>query len=152
MPRKVEELVARISKQNPSYSEAQAWATAWSVYCRNVRPGSRHCRRPPSGYFAGTGEYVVVPPAVRAEARAGLRIRDRVAPSNKCCTAAGLMTARLLESGRFPVSRLPKMRGYFERHAVDNRGNWPDDSRGYQAWLLWGGDAGRRWAGRLLQR
>lgn len=151
MPRKVEELVRRISKQNPTYSEAQAWATAWSVYCRNINPGSRHCRRPPSEYFAGDDQYVRVPAAVQVAVRDGLELRERVSPSAKCCTAAGLMTARLLASGRFPVSRLRKMRSYFARHAVDNRGSWPDDSRGYQAWLLWGGDPGRRWVERLLR-
>ena len=42
------------------------------------------------------------------------------------------------------------MVSYFARHEVDKQGEgWGRDSKGYQAWLLWGGDAGRAWANRL---
>ena len=41
------------------------------------------------------------------------------------------------------------MYSYFARHNVDKRGkNWGDPdkpSAGYIAWLLWGGDPGRKW-------
>ena len=47
---------------------------------------------------------------------------------------------------------LKRMRAYFDRHAIDANGpGWGDDSKGWQAWLLWGGDAGRRWASGLLR-
>lgn len=43
-----------------------------------------------------------------------------------------------------------RMVSYFARHEVDKQGEgWGRDSKGYQAWLLWGGDAGRAWANRL---
>lgn len=43
------------------------------------------------------------------------------------------------------------MVSFFARHEVDKQGaGWGVDSKGYQAWLLWGGDAGRAWALRLL--
>lgn len=29
---------------------------------------------------------------------------------------------------------------------------WGVDSKGYQAWLLWGGDPGRAWADRIWKR
>ena len=43
------------------------------------------------------------------------------------------------------------MAAYFDRHEVDKEGEgWGIDSKGFQAWLLWGGDAGRAWANRQL--
>jgi hypothetical protein len=39
------------------------------------------------------------------------------------------------------------MVAYFARHEIDREGDgWGVDSPGWQAWLLWGGDAGRAWA------
>lgn len=39
-----------ISKGVP---EGQAWALAWSRYCKYSYPGSRHCHRKPSQYLVG---------------------------------------------------------------------------------------------------
>jgi hypothetical protein len=50
---------------------------------------------------------------------------------------------------RQPVSQktLKRMKAYFDRHRIDKRAKgWGVDSKGYQAWLLWGGDAGYKWA------
>jgi hypothetical protein len=45
------------------------------------------------------------------------------------------------------------MVSYFARHEVDREGEgWGVDSKGYQAWLMWGGDPGRAWARRLVSR
>jgi photosystem II stability/assembly factor-like uncharacterized protein len=45
------------------------------------------------------------------------------------------------------------MYSFFARHEVDKQGEgWGVDSKGYQAWLLWGGDPGRAWARRTLDR
>lgn len=45
------------------------------------------------------------------------------------------------------------MVSYFARHEVDkksdNFGNDDDPSAGYIAWLLWGGDAGKKWAEKI---
>ncbi len=57
MPAKVDELFEEISKKNPEYSDAQAWATAWSVYCKYVNPGSDHCHLPPSEYLKRCAMY-----------------------------------------------------------------------------------------------
>lgn len=56
-------------------------------------------------------------------------------------------------ANRRPVSwsTLQRMSSYFARHAVDASGDgWGKDGKGWQAWLLWGGDAGRAWAKRVL--
>lgn len=94
------------------------------------------------------------PAAVRAAARKGLLLRAEQPPSNRGGTAVGLARARDLANGR-PVSErtLRRMVSFFARHEVDKQGaGWGVDSKGYQAWLLWGGDAGRAWATRELRK
>ena len=45
------------------------------------------------------------------------------------------------------------MKAYFDRHEIDKQGEgWGVDSKGYQAWLLWGGDPGRAWAKRIIKQ
>ena len=93
-----------------------------------------------------------VPPAsVSRAARRGLDLRAKQPPSNRAGTAVGLARARQLANGE-PVAMRTVLRmvSYFARQEVDKQGEgWGRDSKGYQAWLLWGGDAGRAWANRL---
>ena len=94
------------------------------------------------------------PAAVALEAMCGLELRSQQVPSNRCCTVVGLARAKQLKN-REPVSidTLKRMRSYFQRHAVDKKGaRWAIDSKGFQAWLLWGGDSGRDWANRTLKQ
>lgn len=51
MPSPVDKYYKNVKKNNPSYSDEQAWATAWSIYCKHKNPGSSHCHKP-------TGEYL----------------------------------------------------------------------------------------------
>jgi hypothetical protein len=94
------------------------------------------------------------PPAdVARAARRGLELRAEQPPSNRAGTPVGLARASQLANRR-PVSleTLRRMRSYFARHAVDKEGDgWGRDSKGYQAWLMWGGDPGRAWANRILR-
>lgn len=53
MPAKVDELFKEIKKGNPSYTDEQAWATAWSVFCKHENPGSDHCHKPAGDYLKG---------------------------------------------------------------------------------------------------
>jgi hypothetical protein len=54
IPKKVDDLAEDIKKKNPTYDDAQAFATAWSVYCRYVEKDSPHCQKDqPSDYFPG---------------------------------------------------------------------------------------------------
>jgi len=53
LPADVERYVEDIKKKNPDYSEGQAWATAWSIYCKYKNPGSDHCQMDASDYFPG---------------------------------------------------------------------------------------------------
>jgi hypothetical protein len=53
MPSPVDKYHDQIKKDNPDYTDEQAWATAWSVYCKHKNPGSPHCHKPPSEYLKG---------------------------------------------------------------------------------------------------
>lgn len=89
------------------------------------------------------------PPAeVASAAEKGLKFRARFRRGG---TTVGIARARDLQH-RKPLSDLTvkRMVSYFARHKVDKRaenfGNDEEPSTGYIAWLLWGGDAGQKWA------
>lgn len=95
-----------------------------------------------------------IPPAsVAAAARRGLELRAEQPPSNRGGTAVGVARARDLANRKgIPLSTLKRMASFFARHEVDKSGEgWGKDSKGYQAWLLWGGNPGRAWANRIVK-
>ena len=51
IPADVERYVKEIKDGNPGYDDAQAWATAWSRYCKYKNPGSDHCKMDTNDYF-----------------------------------------------------------------------------------------------------
>lgn len=53
MPSPVDKYFKEVKDKNPTYSDEQAWATAWSIYCKYKNPGSPHCHKPPSEYLKG---------------------------------------------------------------------------------------------------
>lgn len=53
MPSPVDKYYNQVREKNPDYTEAQAWATAWSIYCKHVNPGSPSCKKSPSEYLKG---------------------------------------------------------------------------------------------------
>lgn len=103
--------------------------------------------------IATMAEDTFIPPArVAQQARRGLELRRSMPSSRRCCTTVGIRRGvQLANRQPVSVSTLKRMRSYFDRHEVDKEGRgWGVDSKGYQAWLLWGGDPGRDWAERLL--
>lgn len=93
------------------------------------------------------------PLAVARAARRGLALRESLPPSRRGGTIIGVRRASQL-ANRQPVSldTIKRMASYFARHEVDKQGEgWGEDSKGYQAWLLWGGDPGRAWANRIYR-
>lgn len=95
----------------------------------------------------------IPPPAVAAAAKRGQQLRAKQPKSNQCCMATGIARAKQLSS-RSPVSYkdLVTMRAWFARHAVDARGKgWGKDSKGFQAFLMWGGQPGKEWCERILK-
>lgn len=94
------------------------------------------------------------PSNVASAAARGLRLREQ---HGRGGTAIGVARARDLSAQKsLSVQTIRRMHAYFARHGVDKNGKgWADrsaPSAGYIAWLLWGGDAGQRWAEKLLQR
>lgn len=53
MPSPVDKYFDEVKKGNPSYTDEQAWATAWSIYCKHKNPGSDHCTKSPGEYLTG---------------------------------------------------------------------------------------------------
>ena len=88
-----------------------------------------------------------------AEAARGLRLR---AEFNRGGTEVGVARATQLKNREvLSPDTVQRMNSYFARHAVDKRPGWDDPSdpsAGFIAWLLWGGDAGRDWAERTVER
>lgn len=100
------------------------------------------------------------PQAAANAARRGLELRDKF---NRGGTAVGVARARdLMNRQNMPLSTIARMVSFFARHSVnreaagsESRGFWADNSNpsaGWIAWLLWGGDPGRRWAEGIWRR
>jgi hypothetical protein len=88
-----------------------------------------------------------------AEAARGLRLR---AEFSRGGTEVGVARATQLKNREvLSPDTVRRMASYFARHAVDKRPGWDDPSdpsAGFIAWLLWGGDAGRDFAERTVER
>lgn len=96
------------------------------------------------------------PVTVAAAARRGLELRREYGRGG---TAVGVARARDLSNRKeLSIDTARRMVAYFERHEVDlkapaaKRGNPGYPSAGYIAWLLWGGDAGRTWARKIMRQ
>ncbi len=94
-----------------------------------------------------------IPKAVQDNAERGLKLREEHGFGG---TKVGETTAKLLAAGGSITARKARhIARYFPRHAHDNldqTGNSGKPSRGYIAWLLWGGDAGRSWSEGLVEQ
>jgi hypothetical protein len=94
------------------------------------------------------------PQTVRNNAKRGLELRREFGRGG---TEVGVARARDLSNGKsLPLETINRMVSYFARHEVDKKGeNWgnaKNPSKGYIAWLLWGGDAGKSWANSIAER
>lgn len=85
-----------------------------------------------------------------ANAKRGFKLRAKF---GRGCTQVGVRRAHQLAE-RFAVHEkdIQSMASYLARHKIDKKGkahSWDindDPSAGVIAWLLWGGDEGRKWA------
>lgn len=93
------------------------------------------------------------PQGVRDAAKRGLELRSQFGRGG---TPVGIARARDLSNGtRVSDSTIKRMVSFFARHAVDKRPGWGDPANptnGYIAHLLWGGDAGKAWAGKIARQ
>ena len=96
----------------------------------------------------------LVPPAkVAANASKGLELRKKFGRGG---TDVGVKRAEGLAARRaIAPEEAAHIASYFARHAVDKDakshdwGDMDNPSAGFIAWLLWGGDEGQAWAGKL---
>ncbi len=106
-----------------------------------------------------------VPEGVRQAARRGLELRRKQSPSNKAGldpmqaakegVGSGVARARDLSAGKVSPATVRRMKAYFSRHASNYKldaGKKPHEDKGYVAGLLWGGEAGRVWANKVVAR
>jgi len=89
-------------------------------------------------------------------ARRGLKLREEQPPSRRGGTSVGLARARDIINGKeLSEETVLRMHSFFSRHAVDAQaqgfraGEEGYPSKGLQAHLLWGGDAGKTWSKRI---
>lgn len=86
---------------------------------------------------------LVPPKSVRSNAKRGLELRAK--NGGKGGTIVGVARARDLSNGSSLSPRtIGRMVSFFARHQGNQDGGVDDEGR--IAWLLWGGDAGKRWA------
>ena len=96
------------------------------------------------------------PEAAQNAAKLGLELRDKF---DRGGTEVGVARARDLSNGRnLSKDTVQRMVSFFARHGgqVDRRdaqwANKQDPSPQWIAWLLWGGDPGRKWANSVLPK
>ena len=94
--------------------------------------------------------------SMKAEARRGLDWRKEFGRGG---TEVGVARARDIVNGKdLPRATIARMVSYFARHEVDKQGKgWSPGEEGYPsagriAWALWGGDPGKTWAEKELNK
>lgn len=89
-----------------------------------------------------------------ANARRALEVRASKPASQRGMTSVGIARARDIQNKK-PLSAdtVRRMKAFFDRHEVDKQGStWKEQGKGWQAWMGWGGDAGRTWANAIVER
>lgn len=105
----------------------------------------------------GDAESFSPPSSVRAAARRGLELRKKHGKGGLTTQEAGKQgigsgVARagdLAGGGGISLATVKRMAAFFSRHEKNKSGG--ENDAGYIAWQLWGGDAGRSWANRIIK-
>jgi len=104
------------------------------------------------------------PGSVRKAAAKGLELRRKhgrgglsVKQAAEQGIGSGVQRAVNLKNGdAISLDTVKRMHAYFSRHQKDKQaegwGSEANPSAGWIAWLLWGGDAGWRWAKGILKK
>jgi len=94
------------------------------------------------------------PKAAQQAAKRALKVRATKPPSQRAMTPTGLARARdLINAKSLSPDTVRRMLAYFTRHEVDKKGStWATKGKGWQAWHGWGGDAGFKWAQKVVKQ
>lgn len=94
------------------------------------------------------------PESVKSKFKKGLKLYEE-GKGGKGLVPATITWARKLAAGEsISPEKARKMSAWHARHAVDKRPGWDkagEETPGYVANLLWGGEPGREWADRLVK-
>ncbi len=105
----------------------------------------------------------VPPKDVRDAAKRGLELRKKFKRGGLSSRQAGMLgigsgivrASNLARGSKMSPSTVKRMKNYFSRHQSDKRPGWSNPNNptnGYIAWLLWGGDPGKRWANKIVKQ
>jgi hypothetical protein len=105
----------------------------------------------------GDSESFAPPSSVRSAARRGLELRKKhgkggltTQEAGKQGIGSGVARATSLANGEsVSYETIKRMAAFFSRHEKNKSGG--EDDAGRIAWLLWGSDAGRAWANRIIR-
>lgn len=113
-------------------------------------------------------ESFIPPISVSKAAERGLKAREKASPSNKGGFTAKQASKHGIGSGvqravnlknrdSLSLSTIKRMKAFFDRHENNykkarNKNLKPHESRAIQAWLLWGGNSGRSWANKIINK
>ena len=97
------------------------------------------------------------PSSVRSAARRGLELRKKhgkggltTQEAGKQGIGSGVARATSLANGeKVSYATIKRMAAFFSRHEKNKSGG--EDDAGRIAWALWGGDAGKAWAARIIK-
>jgi len=96
------------------------------------------------------------PAAVASAARRALDIRAKQPPSRRAGTPVGIRrAAQLAARQQVSIDTIKSMVKFFARHAKlpgSAKARRDQTSKAAQAWGMWGGNAGRSWARRILKQ
>ncbi|AIK96081.1 hypothetical protein ID47_03945 [Candidatus Paracaedibacter acanthamoebae] len=92
-----------------------------------------------------------IPPSIKKNAEKGLKLREKF---GKGSTQVGIRRGhQLVNNDSISLEIIKKMSAYFARHEVDKQakefGNDENPSKGYIAWMLWGGDEAKEWTDKI---
>ena len=100
-----------------------------------------------------------VPQSVRNNAERGLELRQKhkrggldAKQAKKHGVGSGVQRASDLKSGSVSYKTVKRMKSFFARHSAYKKHHDDKTSKAYISWMLWGGDAGKRWAESIVKR
>jgi len=102
----------------------------------------------------------VPPQSVRDSAKRGLELRREhgrgglsTAQAGKLKIGSGVQRAtNLMNGNKMSPSTVKRMHSFFSRHSAYKKHHDDKTSPAYISWMLWGGDAGQRWANKIVEQ
>lgn len=88
VPAYVHDKVEEIMEKQKEKDESQAWAVAWSIYCKYKKPNSPHCKKEKDEYFPNQNKKAT---QTREEVRHIKRVSSKISKALDKITKVGLI-------------------------------------------------------------